>query len=341
VPAGGGSSQVTPVGGVARTIALGGTGPLAFFRTAIFDPPSPLSVLQARLPGTHITWVDGRYPRQAALLAARADAAIVFAQQWSAEATDLPDLSLPSGQDALIDAVSAANSRTIVVLQTAGPVLMPWRARAAAILEAWYPGNAGADAIADVLFGDVDPSGRLPVTFPAAEADLPNATIAGMHDPPGTAVTVTYPEGADAGYRWYARSAKTPLYPFGFGLSYSRFALANLRLAGGASLLVSFDVSNIGARAGMDVPQVYVTSRGGRAGLRLIGWSKRALAAGETQHVTLTADPRLLADFIAAPAAWHIPAGDYAVAVGENAADRTLTGTVHIDASDVAPTRDR
>jgi len=331
VAAGGGSSQVTPIGGFARQIPLGGNGMEGYFRTSVFDPPSPLSAIQARLPGARIVWVDGRYPRQAALLARDADAVILFADQWTGESTDAPDLSLPAGQDGLIDAVASANPRMIVVLETSGPVLMPWRDKTAGIVEAWYSGNGGADAIADVLFGAVNPSGRLPVTFPASEADVPNAAVAGMYLPPESAVPVTYREGSDAGYRWYARSGRTPLYGFGFGLSYARFSLSHLRVQGGRTLTVSFDVQNIGARAGMDTPQAYILSRAGRAGVRLIGWRKRALAPGETQHVTLSADPRLLADFVVDQPGWLVPAGDYVVGVGEGVGDIALRATARVE----------
>ncbi|HTZ72154.1 MAG TPA: glycoside hydrolase family 3 C-terminal domain-containing protein [Acetobacteraceae bacterium] len=331
VPAGGGSSQVTPVSGYARRIELGNDGMQGYFRVAAFDPPAPLATLKARLPGTRILWADGRYPRQAILLAHRADAVIIFADQWEGESSDVPDLSLPSGQDALIAAVAAANPRTIVVLETGGPVLMPWRNKVPAILEAWYGGSGGADAIADVLLGKINPSGRLPITFPVSETDLPNPVVAGMYQSPGAAVSVDYPEGSDAGYRWYARTGKTPLYPFGFGLSYTHFALINLQVEGGQTLVISFDVKNTGPRPGADTPQAYVTSRAGKPGLRLIGWTRRTLAPGETQRVTITADPRLLADFAPARSMWHLSGGSYRVAVGPDAATPTLTGAANID----------
>jgi beta-glucosidase len=335
VQAGGGSSQVTPIGGYARQIPLGANNALSFFRVSAFDPPSPLAAIQARLPGVQVRWVDGRYKRQAALLAAQADAAIVFANQWEGESSDVPDLSLPGGQDELIAAVAAANHRTIVVLETGGPVLMPWRNNVAAILEAWYAGNGGAEAIADVLFGAVNPGGRLPVTFPASENDLPNRTVAGMYVPQGAAINVTYNEGSDAGYRWFARTGRVPLYAFGYGLSYTQFSLRNLSVAGGATLGVAFDLTNTGRRAGADTPQAYVTSRAGKPGLRLIGWAKRSLAPGETQHVQFTVDPRLLADFN--DGHWQIAAGKYVVGVGENALDLPLTAATQIDARVLPP----
>ncbi len=337
VPAGGGSSMVTPIGGFARQIPLGTSNALSFFRVSAFDPPAPLAVLQARLPGARVMWVDGRYPRQAALLAAQADAAIVFADQWEGESSDLPDLSLPNGQDDLIEAVAAANKRTIVVLETGGPVLMPWRDRVPAIMQAWYSGSGGAEAIADILFGTRNPSGRLPITFPASEADLPNPTVAGMYDPAGANIAVRYGEGADAGYRWFARTGRRPLYPFGYGLSYSHFSLSNLRVTGGRTVSVGFDVTNTGSRPGADTPQAYLTARAGTPCLRLIGWSKRQLAAGETQHVTISADPRLLADFASGPDRWQLPGGMFTVGVGENAQDIALTATAAVAARDVPP----
>jgi beta-glucosidase len=219
-------------------------------------------------------------------------------------------------------------------LETGGPVLMPWANHVAAILQAWYPGSGGADAIADILFGADNPSGRLPVTFPASERDLPNQTVAGMYDPQGTAVSTTYAEGADAGYRWFARTGKTPLYPFGYGLSYSQFKLANLHVEGAPTLTIEFDVTNTGTRRGADTPQAYVTSRAGIPGLRLLGWSKRLLAPGETQHVTLTPDARLLADF---SDAWHVPGGKVSIGVGEDSGHLTLTASADVAARDLRP----
>jgi beta-glucosidase len=334
VPAGGGSSLVTPVGGFAREIALGRNGEDTLFRTASFDPAAPLDALRAHAPHAHILFTDGRYPSQAALYAGLSQVAIVFATQWSAEASDIPDLTLPDGQDALIERVAAANPHTVVVLETSGPVLMPWRDKVAAVIEAWYPGQGGADAIADVLFGAVNPSGRLPVTFPASLQQLPLPTLPGLFGPPGMGFPVVYPEGADVGYRWYARSGKTPLYPFGFGLSYTQFAYSNLHVDGGTALHIAFDVRNTGTLAGMDTPQAYLTGVNGTPVLRLLGWSKKSLQPGETQHVELTADPRLLADFEGLLNRWHLAGGQYQVGVGADAADLALRGEAHLDARD-------
>jgi beta-glucosidase len=341
VPAGGGSSLVAPVGGFARTIPLGGTGQGSEFRIASFDPPAPLRRLQGRLAGHPvIPFVDGRYPEQAAGVARAADVAIVFATNWSGENSDVPDLSLPEGQDALIERVAAANPRTIVVLETAGPVLMPWRDHVAGIVEAWYPGQGGADAIADVLFGDVNPSGHLPVTFPRREADMPNPVVANFDTPAGTLRPVTYPEGAEAGYRWFARGGGMPLgeiYPFGFGLSYTHFSADHLRLQGGDALTIDFDITNTGTLPGMAVPQAYLIGRGARPIRRLLGWRKPNLRPGETQHVQLRADMRLLADFVTATDRWHVPPGPVSVGVGFDAATPVLTGQTLLTEQSLAP----
>jgi beta-glucosidase len=156
---------------------MGGEGPLAKYNNQTFHGTAPLAAIRALAPNAKVTFVDGRYPAEAAAAAAHADVAIVFATQWMAEGADVPDLSLPGGQDATIAAVAAANPKTIVVLETGGPVLMPWLDQTAAVLEAWYGGAKGGDAIAATLFGDVNPSGRLPVTFPASVAQLPRPAL--------------------------------------------------------------------------------------------------------------------------------------------------------------------
>jgi beta-glucosidase len=337
VPAGGGSSQVSPVGGAAREIALGGEGVEGMFRHALYDPPSPLAQIRARMPGVSVTWVDGRYPQEAAVRARFCPVAVVFVQQWSGEASDIADLSLPSGQDALVDAVTRANPHTVVVLQTAGPVLMPWLSQAGAVVEAWYGGSGGADAIASVLFGEVNPSGRLPMSFPAGMLDIPNLTLNGQYLPAGQAFPVVYREGADVGYRWYAGAGKVPLFPFGFGLSYTKFAYSGLKVMGGKTVSATFDVRNVGSVAGADVPQLYLTARRGMKVLRLLGWHKQALQPGESAHVTVTADARLLADFIPLVNRWHVPGGIVSVAVGANAMDHGLAGEAVIDEGMLAP----
>ncbi len=338
VLSGGGSSQVVPIGGPAVTLAMGGEGPLAAFRTVVFDPSSPLKAIKAKLPGAEVRFIDGTYPSAAAAMAKGADAVVIFATQWTIEGEDVPDMTLPNGQDALIEAVAAANPKTVVVLETGDPVLMPWLSKVAGVVEAWYPGAKGGDAIADVLFGDANPSGRLPVTFPVSPAQLPRPQIPGFGEADGTQFDVDYMiEGADVGYRWYARQKLKPLFPFGFGLSYTKFDYANLKVEGGEGLTVSFDVRNSGRTAGRDVPQVYLTDAAGKAHQRLIGWSSVALQPGATTHVTLKADPRLLADFDEAAHGWHVLPGKYQIALGASAADLRMRGSAQLNEERIKP----
>ena len=224
VMSGGGSSQVIPDSGPAWIELLGTEHPeKEFMRRAMYHPSSPYRAILKKASGLELAYDNGTYPSSAADLARRADIAIVFATKWMQEGDDAPDLSLPEGQDAMIAAVVAANPRTIVVLETGGPVLMPWLGKAAAVIEAWYPGGQGGAAIADILFGDVNPSGRLPMSFPASLKQLPRPEIPGWRLPANRSFDVHYAEGADVGYRWFARHRLHPLFPFGAGLSYTHF----------------------------------------------------------------------------------------------------------------------
>jgi len=338
VPAGGGSSQVTPIGGFARERALGGPGIDSFFRHLGFDPPSPLSSIQSKLGDIRVFWVDGRYPGQAATIAHYCRAAIVFANQWSGENSDIPDLSLPDGQDSLIDAVTKANPRTIVVLQTAGPVRMPWLAQAGAVVEAWYAGNGGADAIADVLFGDMNPSGHLPMTFPVSEADLIRPELLGMYVPHGTKATLIYHEGGEVGYRWFAQAGKKPLFPFGYGLSYTQFAYANLKAAmNGQTLHAEWDVRNTGGVAGADVPQLYLTAKGPSRVRRLLGWQKVSLKPGQSTHVAVDVDSRLLCVFAPGEDKWVSLPVDISLGVGGNSADLPISASMRLGVMQIKP----
>ena len=338
VLSGGGSSQVTPTGKPPAIVAMGGNGPFdAFFRRAVYFPSSPVDAIRARAPKAEVIFDDGRYPAAAAELARGADVAIVFATQWNGEAEDLPDLSLPQGQDALVAAVAAANPRTVVVLETGNPVDMPWLGATAAVLEAWYPGQRGGEAIADVLFGDVNPSGRLPMTFPKNVAQLPRPVLPGRGLAKGVGFDIDFNEGADVGYRWFQKTGAAPLFAFGHGLSYTSFAVSNLKVEGGKTLKVSFEVRNTGARAGADVPQVYLSSAAGKPLRRLIGWDKVQLAPGESKRVTVEADPRLLGSFDARSHSWKVAAGDYRVSVGASALDTGLQGGAQLSAQTIKP----
>ena len=255
---------------------------------------SPIKAIVATAPDTVVTYRNGRYIADAVVQARKADVAIVFATQWTTEGQDVPDLSLPNGQDALIAAVAEANPNTIVVLETGGPVMMPWLDKVAGVIEAWYPGIRGGEAIASVLFGDTNPSGRLPITFPASLADLPRPVLDGsetlepsfMGAPlPGETLTVDYNiEGSDLGYRYNAREGHKALFPFGFGLSYTSFSSGDLETDGNTA---SFTVKNTGERAGATVGQVYLVSRDGKTKLRLVGFKRVELAPGESQKVTV------------------------------------------------------
>ena len=345
VLAGGGSSQVNPVGGAALSLPIAGD-PAPYARR-FYMPSSPLLALREALPNAAISFDDGTDPLRASTAAQAADVVIVFAEQFTTEGMDAPTLSLPDAQDHLIETVAAANPQTIVVLETGGPVLMPWIDRVGAVLEAWYPGQRGGHAIARILTGEVNPSGRLAITFPRAmeqtpNPNLPGVTIAQRRDgetiydlPSGqTPFDVTYPEGADVGYRWYDRTNATPLFAFGHGLSYTQFAYNDLRVSGGSNVRATFQLTNTGARAGAEIAQVYARVDGVR---RLIGWSRVELAPGESRRVTVSADPRVLADFDVSSQRWRIAPGEYTIEVSAAANAPRLTASAHLDARELAP----
>ncbi|TDN68271.1 glycoside hydrolase family 3 C-terminal domain-containing protein [Paraburkholderia sp. BL10I2N1] len=323
VLSGGGSSQVWPVGGPAV-----GQGGYSFPNPVIYDPSSPLKAIGAKAGSeTKVSYDDGADPARAAELAKSADVAIVFAHQWSAETLDnANDLLLPDQQNELIAQVAAANPHTVVVLETGNPVLMPWLSKVSAVLEAWYPGAKGGEAIANVLYGDVNPSGRLPVTFPASVAQLPRPAIA-----PDAAVDYNI-EGAAVGYRWHEQTSQKPLFPFGFGLSYSTFGYSKASMHGDSrGLTVSFNVTNTGKRDGKETAQVYMgLPAGAHAPERLAGFQKIDLKAGETKRVSVDIDPRLYASFDKDAGKWRVSAGTYPVYVGSSSGDLKLVQSVSL-----------
>lgn len=345
---GGGSSQVVPVGGIKLKLK-GSQNPSSGFIQRIYGGASPLEGLRAAFPAADVSYLDGSDIAAAAQAAAKADIAIVLAEKFSGETEDNSDLSLGEGQDALIEAVAAANAKTVVVLETGNPVLMPWREKVPAIVSAWYLGQRGAFALGRILSGAVNPSGRLPVTFPASLDQLPNPVLPGSTLPPPSAADkavygintnspafdITYPEGSDVGYRWYDRKGLVPLYAFGHGLSYTRFAYDGLTIKGGKSLTISFRVTNTGERAGADVPQIYLTLPGHAR--RLIGWSKPQLKPGETRQVNITADPRLLANFDSKAQRWVVKPDVVKVEVARAANAPVLTGQVRLTAAKLRP----
>lgn len=334
VPTGTGSSAVSPVGGYASEIKVGGPGPMDAWRNLFILPSSPLAELRKLLPKAKIEYDPGMSPAEAALLAKRSDIAIVFGIRLEGEGFDMPDLTLPWGQDAMISAVTAANPNTVVVLLTGNPSTMPWRDRTKAIVQAWYPGQAGGQAIAEVLTGKVNPSGRLPMTFPVSLAQTPRPLLAGLGTPWGTATTIRYDEGAEVGYRWFAQKSIKPMYAFGHGLSYTNFAYRDLQVQGGETVMASFTISNTGQREGADVPQLYLTQAADGKRMRLLGFERVVLKPGESKRVTVTADPRLLARFDGKTGLgqWRIAAGNYRIALGRSAADLSLKAEVKLTA---------
>jgi beta-glucosidase len=335
VLSGGGSAQVIPVGGPALTFPAvpPGNG------QQIWDPDSPLAAIRAKSPNAIVQFNDGNDPSAAAAFAMSADVAIVFVNQWETENIDLPNLNLPNQQDALVTAVATVNPHTIVVVESGGALLMPWLTRTAAVLEAWYPGQRGAEAIANILFGDVNPSGKLPITFPASVADLPRPVIPVPPDSTSPFV-INYTEGLLVGYKWYDARGFSPLFPFGYGLSYTTFNITNAKLSSGtilaAGFQVDFDLQNIGARAGAEVPQVYLAlpANLNESPVRLVGWQKVLLQPQQSQHVTIKVDANAsshpLSYWDVMSSSWQVAVGDYTVYLGNSSRARSSAGTFTI-----------
>src|SRR5579885_3126805 len=306
---GGGSAQVDPPGG--NAIAPPGHKATTW-QAHIWFPTSPLKALKARLPNAKVEYNSGEDLDAAAALAKNSDVAIVFAYQWESEGMDLPNLSLPDNQDALIERVAAANPHTIVVLETGTAVTMPWIGKVSGIVEAWYAGSSGHRALANVLLGNVNPSAKLAMTFPKSEQDLPHPEIpplskedegqgTGAVNGPAHAqsgYSVHYDEGVKVGYKWYEAEHKEPLFPFGYGLSYTTYSYSGLR-ANSADRTVTFTVKNTGKRAGAEIAEVYAVlpEAAGEPFKRLVGWQKVSLQPGESKTVTVTVDPLMLSIF--------------------------------------------
>jgi beta-glucosidase len=334
---GGGSSAVqSPQGN-----AVPGLAPTAWPGPRIYQPSAPLAAIERRAHGK-VGYASGDDIAAAAKLAAQAKVAVVFVEQWAAESFDAPHLALPGHQDALVEAVAKANPHTIVVLENNGPVAMPWLDRVEAVLEAWYPGAAGGEAIARLLYGETDPSGRLPVTWPRDESQLPRPSIPGAGlaaiglPPQGQpAQDVDYDiEGADVGYRWYQRKHLRPLFPFGYGLTYTHFDYSGFRpQVENGKVSASFTVTNRGSRAGVDVPQLYVTLPGSGEVRRLAGWCRVDLKPGQSVQLVATADPRLLANFDGRSQRWQQPAGGYRLQLGHSATSFEGEGQVTLAAA--------
>ena len=296
---------------------------------------TPLAGITSRAgSGVHVTFDNGSSTSSAASAAAAADVAVVFAGTFESEGGDLSGIGLSGADNALISAVAAANPRTIVVLNTGCAVTMPWLASVAGVFEAWYPGQEDGNAIAALLFGDVNPSGHLPVTFPVSLSQVPASTPAQF---PGSGGTVRYSEGLDVGYRHYDARGLTPLFPFGFGLSYTSFAFSGLSvgpLVRGGAATVTATVTNTGPRAGADVVQLYVSApaSAGEPPRSLQGFTRVDLAAGASTTVTFAVREVNLRHWDTASADWTTDTGSYPLRVGDSAANLPLTGTLTVAA---------
>jgi beta-glucosidase len=251
-------------------------------------------------------------------------AVVVVSDDTESEATDRPSLNLPSAQDALISAVAAANPNTVVVVNAGAPVAMPWLSSVAAVVDAWYPGQTSGTALASVLFGQTDPGGHLPVTFPVSLSQVPASTTAQF---PGDGTDVYYSEGVDVGYRWYDAKSETPLFPFGYGLSYTDFAFSNLaisraRVTGTENERISATITNVGSRAGSDVVQLYVgdPASTGEPPRSLQGFSRVTLAPGRSARVSFTVTPQQLSWWSDSANGWTESTGTYRVYVGDSSA---------------------
>ncbi len=336
---GGGSAQVDPPNGNAIAPRQGRVQ----WHEHVWFPTSPLKALQAELPNTKIAFDPGTDLDSAVALAKSSDLAIVFADQWESEGMDLKSLALSDEQNALIEKVAAANPHTIVVLESGTAVTMPWIDKVAGVVEAWYAGSSGHKALANVLTGAVNPSGKLPITFPKDENELPHPVIppAPDWDPAHTKgkvvslptnYAVDYTEGAMVGYKWFEAEHKQPLFPFGFGLSYTSYKYSGLNVDSSAKT-VSFTVTNTGKRAGAEVAEVYARlPQGGEESSykRLAGWMRISLATGASQTVTVPLDMRVLQSFDEAQNNWTLASGDYVVFVGSSSQSTALTGNLVI-----------
>jgi len=325
---GGGSAQVDAPG-----------RPPAGWQAQVWFPPSPIKVLQAKFPGVSVQFDSGADPASAAALAKNSDVAIVFAYQWESEGMDLANLSLPVKQDEIIEAVAAANPKTIVVLETGTAVTMPWVDKVGAVLEVWYAGSRGAEAVVNILSGDVNPSGKLPMTFPKSEADLPHpkltqpgpgqtgeAAVMKTGEPKPT-FTMHYDEGLKVGYKWYDAEKKPVLFPFGHGLSYTTFAYSGLKVTPGKETTVSFTVKNTGKRGGAEIAEVYAAlpASADEPPKRLVGWNKVWLKAGESKEVSVSVDAKYLSIYDEAADGWKLVPGGYTFMVGGSSQELPLS----------------
>ena len=343
---GGGSAQVDPP--VGNAILPPGKGQTRWLEPMWF-PTSPLKSIRAQAPQADVQFDSGSDRARAAALAKKSEVAVVFVYQWESEDMDLPSLALPEHQDDLIAAVATANPHTVVVVESGGPVTMPWAHKVSGILEAWYAGSDGSDAVTNVLFGKVNPSGKLPLTFPRSERDLPHPNIVkppkeslANYDQPEVwkqiaaglpPFQVSYDEGVKVGYKWYDAEKKPVLFPFGFGLSYTTYSYSGLKVTPGRSPKVSFTVANTGNRDGAEVAEVYASlpAAAGEPPKRLVGWSKVWLKPGESKQVTIDVDSKFLSIFNVDQNGWQLLPGEYTFKVGGSSENLPLEYSVGLD----------
>jgi beta-glucosidase len=335
---GGGSAQVDPPGG-SPVPPPPAKSPMDAFMHPEWMPSSPLRALNAKLPSATVSYISGDDVAAAVAAAKQADVAIVFAYQWESEGMDLPTLDLAPDQNKLIEAVAAANPKTIVVLETGSPATMPWIDKVAGVVEAWYPGIRGGEALANILTGKVNPTGKLAITFPKSDADLPHPTL--VLPPPSSQPNfaamggdisnfmslmakglppfqITYDEKLEVGYKWYDAEKKSFLFPFGFGLSYTSYAYSGLTVKSGDALAVTFTVKNTGKRAGTEIAQVYTSfpEAAGEPPKRLIGWARVELAAGESKLVSIPVSHDRMTVYDEAADSWKLVPGNYTIMAG-------------------------
>jgi beta-glucosidase len=291
----------------------------------------PVSGIEAHMPlQKHLELLDGNDVEAAVAAAKRDDLVIVMVGDNETEGRDHP-IELPAAQNAMIQSVAAANPKTIVVLKSGSALLMPWINSVAAVLEAWYPGEEDGNAVADVLFGEVNPSGKLPMTFPRS---LDQTLARNPEWYPGDGQQVHYGEKLEVGYRWYQSENKEPLFPFGFGLSYTTFSLTDLKVMPGRmhTAEVTLRVTNTGQRAGAEVAQVYIgfppIAEGNEPPMRLAGFQKVMLKPGESKELRVTLEPRAFSYWSVADHAWRVQPGQYTVEAGSSSADLPLHATI-------------
>jgi len=351
VLSGGGSGQVDPPGGSPVPPPAPTDIFSAVFRQA-WTPGSPLRALKEKMPATKISYASGDDLAEATATSKSADVAIVFAYQWESEAIDVRTLDLSPDQNKLIEAVAAANPKTIVVLETGSPATMPWIDKVDGVIEAWYPGIRGAEALANILAGSVNPSGKLPITFPKSDADLPHPQLvqpprASLPDfnllgktddsnvfnflfQPLPAFQINYDEGLKAGYKWYDAEHKPVLFPFGFGLSYTSYAYSGLSVKPGDTTAISFSVKNTGKLAGTEIAEIYTSlpDSAGEPPKRLIGWTRVELQPGESKQVSVPIDRDRLTVYEESSDSWKLIPGSYVIRVGGSSENLPLHQTV-------------